>query len=246
MSEQVAISVIIPAYNEEQLIGRCLSSLANQDFTKPYEIIVVNNNSTDKTVQVVKKFHVTLISETVQGVVAARQRGLSIARGEIVVGADADCVYPQDWLRRLYIPFTRDEHVAAVGGPARAEPTPYWAYLIYKYGFQLVYWVYRLTGVVFYMGAFNFAFRRQTFLDLGGYKTYLDFGGDEWDPLERLRKVGKIVFDPKLIINVSTRRYRVGFLRWFFVHNLYYYIINYTLARFLKRAVIHAQPVRNI
>ena len=245
MKGKVAISIVVPAYNEEQLIHRCLTTLTNQDFKLPYEIIVVNNNSIDKTEAIAHSFGVTVISETMQSVVAARQRGLIAAHGDIVVGADADCLYPPDWLQTIYAIFANPK-VVACGGPAVAEKQPYWAFLIYKWGFALNYLLYRLTGYVFYLGGFNLAFRRELFLKLGGYRTYLDFGGDEWDVIARLRKVGKIVYEPRTSMQISTRRYRVGFLRWFFVHNLYYYFINYTITQILKRPLIHAPPVRNI
>lgn len=245
MLENPVISIVVPAYNEEALIARCLTSLKNQAFEKPYEIILVNNNSTDQTEKIAKTFGITVITESMQSVVAARQRGLHAARGVFVVGADADCVYPETWLKTIYEGFSQ-EKVVAVGGPAIAEKRPFWAHLIYKGGFGFVHLFYRLTGYVWYLGGFNLAFHKDTFLKLGGYRTYLDFGGDEWDVLERLRKVGKIVYAPNAFMYVSTRRYRVGFIRWFFVHNLYYYIFNYWSAKLFKRSLIHAQPVRNL
>lgn len=96
------------------------------------------------------------------------------------------------------------------------------------------------------MGGFNLSFRRETFLNAGGYDTNLDFGGDEWDPLARLKKLGTVIYDPEAFMYVGLRRYRVGFFKWFFVHNLYYYILNYQLARLFKRVLIRAKPVRNI
>jgi glycosyltransferase involved in cell wall biosynthesis len=70
-----AISVIIPAFNEEEFLGNCLLSLKKQDF-KDFEIIVVDNNSTDKTGEIAKKFGVILVSEKNQGVAFARNIGV--------------------------------------------------------------------------------------------------------------------------------------------------------------------------
>jgi glycosyltransferase involved in cell wall biosynthesis len=68
--KKTLISIIVPAYNEEKLIGLCLSSLENQDFNKrDYEVIVINNASTDNTTQIVQKFGVKLVNEPKKGVV---------------------------------------------------------------------------------------------------------------------------------------------------------------------------------
>ncbi len=245
METPIAISVVVPAYNEEKLISRCLASLMQQDIKYPFEVIVVNNNSQDRTEEIAKTFSVRVLNEHVQGVVATRQQGLLVAKGEIVVGADCDSVYPPHWLYGIYVHFATDPHVVAVGGPAIAEKNPHWAYLIYKYSFKFVNWFYHKTGNVLYLGGFNFAFRRKTFLELGGYRTYLDFGGDEIDPLARLKRAGKVVYDHQLSVHIDMRRYREGFLRFLFVHTLYYYLLNYALAYVFKRPVIRAQPVRN-
>ncbi len=81
------LSVIIPAFNEENFLPRCLESLKNQKF-KDFEIIVVDNNSTDKTAEIAKKFNVILFSEKNQGVAYARNKGSEIAKGEILVFTD--------------------------------------------------------------------------------------------------------------------------------------------------------------
>jgi glycosyltransferase involved in cell wall biosynthesis len=81
------LSVIIPAFNEEKFLPRCLESLKNQKF-KDFEIIVVDNNSTDKTAEIAKKFNVILVSEKSQGVAYARNKGAEIAKGEILIFND--------------------------------------------------------------------------------------------------------------------------------------------------------------
>ncbi len=246
MENHPAISIIVPAYNEEKLIANCLTSLKNQDFDKPYEIIVVNNNSADKTEDIALSYGVKVITESMQSVVVARQRGVSAARADLVAGADSDCVYPPGWLKAIYRHFA-DPKVVAVGGPGKASETnPYWGYLTYIWGFALVHIVYRLTGKVIYLLASNFTFRRKAFLALGGYHTYLPLGGgDEIHPLWRLQKVGKAVFDPQAISFISLRRYRVGFLKFLFIHTLYYYVIAFILALLTKKALIQNVAIRD-
>lgn len=246
MKSSVAISIVIPAFNEEKLIARCLISLQKQQFHKACEIIVVDNNSTDKTEEIARSFSVRVVREKNQGVVFARQKGLETAKGTIVVGADSDCMYPPHWLAHIYKAFEKNRNIVGCGGPAIAEKTPYWTYIIYKLGFGIVQYVYQFTGYLIYLGAFNLAFHRETFVKLGGYHTYLDFGGDEWDVVARLRKTGTIVFIPKAYMYISNRRYKVGFFKWLLVHAFYYYTLNYLLAKIFKRTLIHAQPVRNL
>lgn len=248
MDRPVDISVVVPAYNEEQLIGRSLSSLSQQQFSGVYEIIVVDNNCTDQTAAIAKSFGAKIVPETRQGVVFARQKGLISAKGEIVVGADADCVYPRHWLQTMYDHFRNDTRVVAVGGPGTGnERQPYWGYLSYSLGNRVVHLLYKLTGKVIYLLASNFAFKREVFLGLGGYRTYLPLGtGDEWDPLWRLQRVGKVVYDPRLLTTLSLRRYRVGFIKFWLVHCFYYYILGGIVAQIFKRPIIQAAPVRNV
>jgi glycosyltransferase involved in cell wall biosynthesis len=245
MKPSIAISIIIPCFNEEQLISNCLTSITKQDFELPYEIIVVDNNSTDKTAEIARSFNVKVIKEAHQGVIWARQKGLTQAKGEIIAQADSDCIYPKNWLSLIYKHFSNSK-VVAVGGPATGEKHPFWAYLVYKLGFGFVNFIYKLTGVVIYLGGFNFAFRKKTLQDLGGYQTFLDSGGDEWDILWRLKTKGKVIFEPKAIINLSSRRYRVGFIKFWVVHAGYYYCLNFISAKILKKQIIHSQSVRNI
>lgn len=94
------ISVIVPAYNEEKLLGRCLTSLQNQT-TKPYEVIVVDNNSSDSTMRVAKKYRATVVSEKRQGIAWARDAGFNHATGDILARLDADCIAPSAWIQTI-------------------------------------------------------------------------------------------------------------------------------------------------
>lgn len=92
------VSVVVPAYNEEKYIKNCLDSLSNQE-KKPFEIIVVDNNSKDKTAQIVKRYkNVTLIKEKRQGITNARNAGFEKAKGDIIARCDSDSRVPKDWI----------------------------------------------------------------------------------------------------------------------------------------------------
>lgn len=109
------ISIVIPVYNEGDSLADCLEAIKNQD-SLPYEVIVVDNNSTDHTRQVALSFSgVKLISEAKQGVIHARTTGFNAARGDIIARIDADTIVPSDWLNRID-QIMKDEDIAAVSG----------------------------------------------------------------------------------------------------------------------------------
>ncbi|WP_442914193.1 glycosyltransferase [Kribbella sp. NBC_00359] len=93
--------MVIPAFNEERLIGDCLQSLARQDFTGGHEVIVVDNNCTDDTAEIARLYGAIVVREETPGVCAARHRGTLTARGQIVVSSDADTVFGAGWLSRI-------------------------------------------------------------------------------------------------------------------------------------------------
>ncbi|WP_077132215.1 glycosyltransferase family 2 protein [Spirosoma montaniterrae] len=100
-SSTPAVSVMIAAYNEEVNILRCLASLSKQKTTVPFEIIVINNNSADKTQQTLDRLHVKSLFEKKQGCGPARQFGQENAAGTYILLADADCFYPDCWVDKM-------------------------------------------------------------------------------------------------------------------------------------------------
>lgn len=109
------ISVVIPAFNEEQYINKCLSSLVKQQ-KKPDEIIIVDNNCTDRTIQIAKKYPVKIVKEKKQGMIPARNKGYNEASGEIIARCDADAVPPKDWIRKINENFAK-KNIDALTGP---------------------------------------------------------------------------------------------------------------------------------
>src|SRR5215472_11682458 len=100
MSE-VLISFVVPAYNEEALIASCLNAIAAEIARTRYaaEIIVVNNNSTDRTREIAMSIPaVRVIDEPQRGLVQARRAGCVAARGRLIANIDADTMIPEGWL----------------------------------------------------------------------------------------------------------------------------------------------------
>jgi len=232
-------SIVIPAYNEEFYLKDCLLSLARQDFPGSVEIIVVDNNSTDRTAALARAAGATVVFEPIPGVCQARQRGTDTAVGEIIVSADADCIYPPDWLSKIASWFGRNPRSIAVGGPCYFHDGPRWGVVIQRMLFGFVTAVQRLGGPVLYITATNFAFRRDAFT---GYDVRLSQGGDELDLLRRLRKRGHVAFDSVNFTYTSARRMEKGVLYNFAVSFFYYYILGYALNRLLGRPVLGMAP----
>lgn len=94
---RLRISLVIPAYNEEAYLGRCLDAISRQA-VMPYEVIVIDNNSTDRTAAIAAAYpFVRVITEQKQGVVYARDAGFNAARGDIIGRIDADTIVPEEW-----------------------------------------------------------------------------------------------------------------------------------------------------
>lgn len=112
------LSVVVPALNEERYIGQCLVSLTAQSYPRElYEIIVVDNASTDWTPEITLGFRVRVIYEAERGIGQARHRGAQAAKGEMIAGTDADAIAPPTWLEEIARAFRSDELLGAVTGP---------------------------------------------------------------------------------------------------------------------------------
>jgi glycosyltransferase involved in cell wall biosynthesis len=135
VSRRPIVSVVIAAYNEEANIVRCIDSLSKNDTKYPIEIIVVDNNSSDRTHEAVNRFMVRYAHQPIQGCGAARQLGQEVARGKYILTADADALYPPQWIDEMMEELTQPG-VACVYGMhsfLSDEQTPRWKLAIYEW-----------------------------------------------------------------------------------------------------------------
>ncbi len=244
------VSVVIPTLNEEKYIGKTLDRLTNQNF-KDFEIIIVDGGSGDDTVEIAKKYGVKTIISKGANVCKARNIGLYASRGQIVVGADADTIYPINHLSSIYEEFKNNEDVIAVTGRWEMVEAPYWATVFWRLINFILDFVYANFGLVLYAPALNLSFKKQVLLDVGGYNEFLDFGGDEIDILNKLKKYrmdngrkGKIIFKKTLEPKINGRRWNVGFFKVLFREVIYGYWLNYILRKYFSKDYIRAKPVR--
>ena len=237
--DPMRFSIVVPAYNEAAYLGRALDSLLHQDYNGRYEVIVVDNNSTDGTAAVAAEYGVSVVKESQQGVCAARQRGVDCATGEIIISTDADTTQPRNWLRTIDARFAESERVVAVAGPCRYQDPSWWAKAFPILLFGLVAKIYALTGFVFYVSATNIAVRRTVF---PGYDLKLTQGGDELDLVRRLRRRGHVSWERQNVVTTSARRLQRGLLYNIFVSFFVYYLLAYWFNRLSQRQAFGMAP----
>jgi cellulose synthase/poly-beta-1,6-N-acetylglucosamine synthase-like glycosyltransferase len=204
------ITVIVPAYNEQELIAGCLDSLLNQAIDKDrYEIIVIDNNSTDLTAQVTAGKGVRVEREPQKGYVHAIRRGIEVARTDLIAFTDADCRVPVDWIARILDRFSSSPDVIAVGGKLSfydLHPS------LNKFIRMLLYSINVLPGN-------NMAVKREAINQIGGIDPRVNLSLDYWLTVKlRRSRFGKISVDKDLVVITSGRRFRGSFtsdLRYF-------------------------------
>lgn len=238
MAKSPRFSIVIPCYNESAVIGRALRSLARQDFAGAYEIIVVDNNSSDDTAAKARQLGARVIEEKRPGVCWARQTGTEVARGEIIVSTDADSHFEKHWLTHLDAAFSANPDVVAVAGPFHYAGGPKWS-VYAKFIFNVVSLVYKLTGHVMYAPGANFAFKKSAW---EGYNTLMTQYGDEVDLLRKLRRKGRVVFDNRMIVHTSPRRLQQGFFYNVVVSFFLYSFLEYHLNRLFRRRFFGQAP----
>lgn len=123
-SDTPDVSVVIPAWNEENNIFRAVSSIAANKTTLKVEIIVINNNSTDKTQMVLDTLGIRSYIQPEQGTPHARQMGLYKAKGKYHLCADSDTFYPPRWIELMTKPMQDNENIVGVYGRYCFIPLP--------------------------------------------------------------------------------------------------------------------------
>lgn len=167
---KVYASVIIPTYNGATKIGRCLKSLREQDCAQGFEVIVVDDGSTDSTLEVLDEFpEVRVLTQANAGPAAARNRGGREALGEIIVFTDDDCEPLSSWLTEMLKPFADPDVVGAKGIYRTRQPEIIARFVQIEYEDR-----YRLMArrpTIDFIDTYSAAFRRERFLELNGYDT---------------------------------------------------------------------------
>jgi glycosyltransferase involved in cell wall biosynthesis len=173
-----SVSVVVPAHNAESTIERCVESLLGQDYPQARcQVLIVDNNGTDRTSQLVAAYPVTLLHERrTQSAYAARNLGIQHATGDYIAFTDADCVADASWLNNLLADW-QDPTIGCFSGLIKAyEPDSAVAELLAKYQAERFYG--QGQAVLPYAVGGNAAYPRSVLQRIGLFDATLRSGGD--------------------------------------------------------------------
>jgi exopolysaccharide biosynthesis polyprenyl glycosylphosphotransferase len=190
------ISVVIPAYNAEKTLPYTLQALHKQTITRDlYEVIVVDDASTDGTSSVAREFGVRYRRQTKEGPAAARNLGVRIARGDVVLFTDADCIPKEDWIEKMIKPL-EDPEVAGVMGrylTRQKELPARFVQLEFEERFSII----KEYESIDLVPSFAAAFRRSVFEEVGGFDAHYPLANNE---------------DVELSYKIAARGYKMVFV----------------------------------
>lgn len=212
------LSFVIPAYNEEHTVGKCLESVLQEidrnhlTINSDVEVVVVNNVSTDRTKEVALSMPgVRVVDEPHKGLVWARKAGFDNTRGELVANVDADTELPVGWLATVFKEFTHP-NVVALSGPYIYTDISFPERTLVKFFYAIGYVFYWLAHYIFGAGAMlqggNYIVRRTALEQIGGFDTHITFYGEDTDIAKRIGEVGEVRWTWRLPMYTSGRRLR--------------------------------------
>ncbi len=196
LAEAPQVSVVVCAYNAERTMAACLASLERLRYPD-YEVIVVNDGSTDRTLEIAERFsYCRIISQPNKGLSVARNVGAEAATGEIVAYTDSDCVADPDWLSYMVATMER-RGLAACGGPNFPPPEDSLVPAAVAVSPGGPTHVLLTDDTAEHIAGCNMAFRREALLKLGGFDPIYRAAGDDVDLCWRLQDAGYTIgFSP--------------------------------------------------
>jgi lipopolysaccharide/colanic/teichoic acid biosynthesis glycosyltransferase/glycosyltransferase involved in cell wall biosynthesis len=224
------ISVIVPAKDAAKTLGECLQALLHQEsfqFDHDYEVIIVDDGSTDDTVKIAEQYGVSVISQCNLGPAAARNAGVRIARGTLLVFTDADCTPSPTWLRELASPF-HDSEVVGVKGVYRTLQTaliPRFVQLEYEYKYARM----QNQATIDFIDTYSAAYRKEVFIQNGGFDESFRVPSveDQEFSFRLARKGYRMVFRPTAVVfhyhdrtisEYLQRKFGIGYWKAFMLH----------------------------
>lgn len=218
MTESIVVSVVVCTFNRAAFLRKCLASLLHQENPPPFEIIVVDNNSTDETVNIVEAarqettipFQYIFLQE--MGLSRARNAGIHAARGALVAFLDDDAIADAQWVQEIEKGFQLFPQAVGAGGAVAGDyeiPKPAWlpADLLFAVSVSAMGNESRLMEAHEAALGCNMAFRRETFCKRGDFLTNLGrtglslLAGEEVEFCFRLYKQGdSILYNPHMRI----------------------------------------------
>ena len=217
------LAFVIPAYNEEALIGKCVESVLAEvkRSGRDCDVVVVNNNSTDRTREIAASYPgVRVVDELQKGLVSARDGGFRATTAELVANIDGDTIVPVGWIDTVFREFEKDDRLVCLSGPYIYYDLGAWDQFLVALFYVLTWLIYIVNRYILRVGSVvqggNFVFRRDAWIKAGGYNREIKFYGEDTDVAVRLSKVGKVKWTYGLKMKTSGRRlaeegvFRVG------------------------------------
>lgn len=205
----LTLSIVIPVYNEENYIDACLESIAKQTVL-PLEVLVVDNNCSDGTIKIARKYpFVKILKEKRQHQVFAQATGFNAAKGDILGRIDADSILPMDWAEKITRAFEADVKTAAVTGGADPYDVP--AKLLGSAIFHGYIFLAGVVGGQRMLWGSNCAVRASSWQKI---KNKVMMRPDIWEDYDMafcLKPHGKIGYIPNNLVGVSFRAMHTTF-----------------------------------
>lgn len=221
-NHEVKVSVILPARNEEAYLAASLAAIQAQDYGEAYEVIVVDNGSTDRTAEIATEMGARVVHEPEAGLPRAREAGRNAACGDILVYIDADTHIPRNFLTRVTTAFAREPHAASVTSPVRFYDGD-WSANIFIFCYFFFYRILNFLRIVDFVFGGTFALRRDAIERIGGFDVSIAFYGEDADLTKRIKREGRIRYLGGLYSLTSARRYQ----RQGTFTTVWHYTVNY-------------------
>lgn len=208
-----SLAFVIPAYNEEALIGKCLESVEREVARSgvPCEVVVVNNASTDRTREIAQGFAtVRVVDELQKGLVHARHAGFVATTAELVANIDSDTIVPSGWIDTVMREFSRHPGLVGLSGPYVYYDLSAWNRLLVWVFYVATWLIYLVNRFVLKVGSViqggNFVIKRSAWERVGGFDRSIAFYGEDTDVAVRLSKAGGVKWTFALRMLTSGRR----------------------------------------
>lgn len=233
MKKKQTISIVIPAYNEQNYIWDCLDSIMRYCVDFIDEVLVIDNASTDNTANIVKQYPmVRYIKENNKWLVRARQRGYIESTGDIIAYIDADTRVWKDWIHKVIKEFETNKKLVFLSGAYDYYDMEKWKKIwLWLYRYMLAYPSYLVTWYLWIGG--NMIMRRSMLDRIWWFDTDIEFYGEDTNIARRAYQIWKCKFMLDLMAYTSARRLKK---QWIF-NTIYIYITNFLSQSIIKKSI---------